>query len=322
MMEKETQKLKNKIIGLIMAVSLLSLSAQRVSAHDGQPPAPHDLWSAWNWDPFIVSSLLLAGWIYAAGVWELQQRTGGWRSALTWRAVSFAAGLFTIFLALISPLDALATALFSAHMIQHTLLIVVAPPLLVLGVSPAPFLLAFPQPARRKLGQWWQRTRWLRTVWQALTQPPVAWALSALALWAWHAPPLYQAALHNETLHTLEHLSFVGTSLLFWRGITRLGHGNLGMPALFTMALQGGLLGALLTFAPSPWYEAYASTTQAWGLTPLEDQQLAGAIMWVPMGTVYTLAALVLFMIRLAWIERAANQREGQRLSEVHHEQA
>jgi cytochrome c oxidase assembly factor CtaG len=302
-----------------MAVSLLSLSAQRVSAHDGQPPAPHDLWSAWNWDPFIVFSLLLAGCIYAAGVWELQQRTGGWRPALTWRALSFAAGLLTLFLALISPLDALATALFSAHMVQHMLLIVIAPLLLALsvGVSPAPFLRAFPQSAQRKLGQWWHRIAVLRPAWRALTQPPVAWALSTLVLWGWHAPPLYQAALQNETLHTLEHLTFLGTSLLFWREITRLGRGNLGTLALFTMALQGGLLGALLTFAPSPWYQAYAATTQAWSLTPLEDQQLAGAIMWIPMGTVYTLATLVLFMIRLAWIERAANQRDARYLIPV-----
>ena len=311
MMEIKTKKIRNRILGLVTAVFLISLSTQRASAHDGQPPAPHDLWSAWNWDPFIVFSLTLSGWIYAAGIRELRGRTGGQDAALHWRAASFAAGLFMLFLALISPLDALATALFSAHMIQHMLLIVVAPPLLVLGVSPAPFLLAFPKLTQRKVGQWWQRIAVLRAAWRTLTQLPIAWALSTLVLWAWHAPPLYQAALQNETLHTLEHLTFFGTSVLFWRGITRLSRGNLGTLALFTMALQGGLLGALLTFAPTPWYQAYASTTQAWGLSPLEDQQLAGAIMWIPMGTAYTLAALILFMIRLAWIERAANQREG-----------
>ena len=314
MMEIKMKKIRNRTMCLVMAVLLLSLSTQGASAHDGQPPAPHDLASAWNWDPFLVFSLTLSGWIYAAGMRELRGRTGGRDGALHWRAASFAAGLFTLFLALISPLDALATALFSAHMIQHMLLIVVAPPLLVLGVSPAPFLLAFPQSAQRKLGKWWHRLGWLKSVWRVLMQQQVAWALSALALWAWHAPRFYQAALENEALHMFEHLVFFSTSFFFWWTVTRQSGSSSGDPgilALFTTALQGGLLGALLIFAPTALYEAYASTTQAWGLTPLEDQQLAGAIMWIPMGTVYTLAALILFMVRLRWIERAANQREG-----------
>jgi putative membrane protein len=311
-MEKDTKKIRNGIRSLVMAALLISLSTQRASAHDGQPPAPHDLWSAWNWDPFIVSSLILSGWIYAAGVWERRRRTGGWYSMLSWRALSFAAGLFTLFAALISPLDALATALFSAHMIQHMLLIVIAPPLLVLGVSPAPFLLAFPQPAQRKLSLWWQRLRWLNPVGRALTQPLTAWTLNTLMLWVWHAPRLYQPALQNEILHILEHLIFVGTSLLFWKSITRWRRGDPGILALFTMALQGGLLGALITFAPTTWYEVYNSTTQAWGLTPLEDQQLAGAIMWIPVGMIYTLAALILLIIHLARIERTSNQGENQ----------
>jgi cytochrome c oxidase assembly factor CtaG len=127
-------------------------------------------------------------------------------------------------------------------------------------------------------------------------------------------PRLYQVALEKEALHMLEHLSFVGTSLLFWWTIIHVGarrrRGDPGILALFTMALQGGLLGALITFAPSPWYGVYNATTQPWGLLPLEDQQLAGAIMWIPVGTMYTVAALILLIIHLAWIERTANQRE------------
>jgi cytochrome c oxidase assembly factor CtaG len=140
-------------------------------------------------------------------------------------------------------------------------------------------------------------------------------------LWAWHAPLLYETALRSEIVHILEHLGLLGTALLFWwvivhpRGSTS-ARAEFGILALFTMALQSGLLGALLTFAPEPWYAAYAFTTQAWGLTPLEDQQLAGGIMWIPVGTVYTLAALALFLVRLAGIERTARQREIQRMGE------
>jgi putative membrane protein len=193
-------------------------------------------------------------------------------------------------------------------MVQHILLIVIVPPLLLLGVSPGSFLLAFASPVRGNLGQWWRRRRWLKAVWRALTQPMVAWALNILTIWVWHVPRLYQTALDNEALHMVEHVSFIGTSLLFWWTIkhpeAHQRRGDPGILALFTMALQGGLLGALITFAPTPWYTAHVLTTQPWGLSPLEDQQLAGAIMWIPVGMIYTVAALILFNIRLAWLER------------------
>jgi cytochrome c oxidase assembly factor CtaG len=190
------------------------------------------------------------------------------------------------------------------------LLIAIVPPLLVLGVSPGSFLLAFTSPVRRILGQWWHRMTLLQSAWHTLTQPLVAWALNILTLWVWHISRLYQTALENEAFHMLEHFCFVTTSLLFWWTVTRPSRGNPGILALFTMALQGGLLGALITFAPTPWYPVYALTTQSWGLSPLEDQQLAGAIMWIPAGIIYTVAALMLFSNRLVSIERQANQRE------------
>jgi putative membrane protein len=309
-------KTRFKMIGLILTLLFLLFANQTAAAHDGEPPAPHDLWGAWNWDPILVLSLVLCGWVYAAGLQKLGQRPRHSHSIISWRSISFAAGWITLFVALISPLDAVSTALFSAHMLQHMLLIVIAPPLLVLGVSPVPFLLAFDLPVRRTLGQYWQTITWLKPAWRALTWPPVAWAVHVLTLWVWHLPWLYQAALKNEALHILEHLSFIFSALLFWWTILRLrrdlGRGDPGILALFTMALQGGLLSALITFAPTPWYAAYASTTLPWGRTPLEDQQLAGAIMWIPVGTIYTLAALILLMFALTRIECKARQRENQ----------
>ena len=314
-MLKAVTTLKNIRNGLVLAFLLAICSTRIVRAHDGQPPAPHDLWSAWNWDFVVLVSLVLSACIYTAGVREQQRRAGARPRVLRWRAASFAAGLITLFVALISPLDALSTALFSAHMVQHMLLLVIVPPLLILGISPGSFLFAFDTLARRKLGQWWGRITKLKSMWRLFTHPVVAWGLNVFVLWTWHVPRLYQAALENEVLHLLEHLSFVTTSLLFWWTVLppekHLHRGDPGVLALFTMALQGGLLGALITFAPTPWYGAYAWTTQAWGLSPLEDQQLAGAIMWIPVGTIYTLAALMLFLRRLAWIDRIASQREG-----------
>jgi putative membrane protein len=197
-------------------------------------------------------------------------------------------------------------------MTQHMLLIVVAPPLLVLGVSPGSFMLGLSPSVRKQLGRWWHTTRHLKPAWHALTQPWAAWALNVLTVWIWHAPGLYQLTLENEALHILAHLGFISTSLLFWWVTMRPGRSDPSVISLFTMSLQCGLLGALITFAPTPWYVLYAATTQAWGLSPLEDQQLAGAIMWIPVGSIYTLAALILFVTHLARIERTSYQRENQ----------
>jgi putative membrane protein len=119
-----------------------------------------------------------------------------------------------------------------------------------------------------------------------------------VAVWVWHAPVLYQATLGSELVHTLQHASFLVTALLFWWALLRGHEGRVGRPAsviyLFTTAMHTSLLGALLTFSERLWYPLYDESTSAWGLTPLEDQQLAGLIMWVPAGLVYLIAALAL----------------------------
>ena len=132
-------------------------------------------------------------------------------------------------------------------------------------------------------------------VWRALSSPPVAWLLFAVVLWGWHLPALYEAALRNETVHAVEHLTLLLGVLLFWWVLlerTRPAHVRLGFAVayLFTTTLQSGVLGALITFSSQLWYPYYAPLTAAWGLTPLQDQQLAGIIMWLPGGAVFTAA--------------------------------
>ncbi len=296
-----------KLAGAIIMAAALSGPARAALAHPGQPPAPHDLWLAWNLEPAILLSLGLTAWAYARGRRARQPSRAG---------LSFAAGLLVLAAALISPIDALGSALFSGHMLQHMLLILVAAPLLVLGAPLGPLLLGLPRAAQLRLGGIWQSARWLRAAGHALAQPFVAWSLHALVFWAWHAPGLYQAALRSELVHGLEHLSLLGTALFFWwavlpaRGARPAAQG-LAVLLLFTMALQSGLLGALITFAPEAWYEAYRASTAAWGLTPLEDQQLAGASMWVASGAAYLLAALGVFAAWLNRIERAGLRDSG-----------
>jgi putative membrane protein len=212
-----------------------------------------------------------------------------------YEATAFLAGWVTLAIALVSPLHRLGGALFSAHMVQHELLMVVAAPLLVLGRPIIPFLWALPISWRRLAGEWAGLAP-VRGTWVLLTIPVVAWAVHALAIWLWHAPPLYQATLGNELVHAAQHVSFLGTGLLFWWALLHGREGRIGRPAaviyLFTTAMHTSLLGVLLTFSSRLWYPLYRATTMPWGLTPLEDQQLAGVIMWVPAGVAYLVAAL------------------------------
>jgi putative membrane protein len=277
-------------------------------AHDGAPPGPHDLWDAWDWDAALP--LAVAAFTYGRGVRILWRRAGVGRGVRRWQVAAFTAGLLALALALVSPLDALGSALFSAHMGQHMLLIVVVAPLLVLGRPVVPLLWALPPPAPRLLGGCWQRAAIVRRGWAWLTLPAVVWVLHVAALWVWHLPRLYQAALVDQRIHLAEHAILLGTALLFWWAVVhpgRTGAVAFGASsiAVFAMAMQGGLLGALMAFAPVAWYPAYASTVAAWGLTLLEDQQLAGMIMWAPAGLVYLAATLALLS---AWL-RAAERR-------------
>jgi putative membrane protein len=136
-----------------------------------------------------------------------------------------------------------------------------------------------------------------------------AWLGFTVALWAWHAPGLYQAALRDDAIHILEHLVFLLTAGLFWWALlkpTNAGEVRYGLavPYLFTTALQSGILGALMTFTSQPWYAYYASRVGAWGLTPLQDQQLAGLIMWLPGGLVFTALTIAYFAAWLQALER------------------
>ena len=189
-------------------------------------------------------------------------------------------------------------------MAQHLLLMVIAAPLLILAVPQIPLLWALPLSWRHKAGVW-QRRLALRQLWRALTLPLVAWMLHAGMMWLWHLPALYRAALNDPLIHALEHVSFLGSGLLYWWVIihprSRVEQGYNAL-SLFAMAMQSSLLGALMTFARVPWYPDYQATTAPWGLTPLEDQQLAGLLMWLPTGLVY-LAAIGYYLS--SWLREA-----------------
>jgi putative membrane protein len=212
------------------------------------------------------------------------------------QAGCFGLGWLTLVVALVSPIDASGAHLFSMHMVQHELLMVLAAPLLVLGRPLATWAWALSPPQRRTAGRLFASRGWSGP-WAALTDPLGAFALHAIALWAWHLPLAFDAALAHEGWHIAQHVSFLGTALFFWWSV--LGHDPRGRygpghsaASLFATMMHTGALGALLSLAPHPWYAAYVQPTLALGLDPAQDQQLGGLVMWVPAGLVYVVAAL------------------------------
>lgn len=312
-------------------------------AHDA--PTPLTLWAAWSWEPPLLAGLGLLAAGYGAGTARMWRGARAGRAALRRGAICFAGATLALLVALVSPLDALGHALFSAHMVQHLLLILVAAPLLVLA-RPLPALLWAVRGRGGPPG--WVRPA-LRPALALLRSPlfaPLAWALHAAALWAWHTPQLYDAAVASPLVHAAEHMAFYATALLFWwavlgtAGAGRLDAGA-GVIYVFAMAVQGSVLAALLTFAPASWYSAHGAGAVIWRLAHpggagpeglficgpvepaalaaalLEDQQLAGLLMWVPSGVVYALAALWLLARWLGEAERRAARREGRTYAEV-----
>jgi putative membrane protein len=289
-----------------------------VQAHEGKPHTFHDLWYTWGRDPFIIAGLALAGWLYWRGlrrVWRESSERG--RVVRRREAWAYGLGWLALFVALVSPLHPWGEVLFSAHMTQHEVLMLVAAPLLVLGRPLVPFLWALPARWRATVGGIGKQKP-AQAVWRALTNPLVAWAIHALALWVWHAPALFQATLKSDFVHTLQHMSFLGSALLFWWALIHGRRGLMGYGAavlyMFTTSVHSGVLGALITFTHSVWYPAYASSTASWGLTPLEDQQLGGLIMWIPAGLVYIIAGMALMVGWMRESERRVVQREKRAL--------
>jgi putative membrane protein len=264
-----------------------------VALHEGGPLAPHDAWGAWSGEPGVLLPLALGALVYAAGWRRLARRSRRRVRVRQREAGAFWAGWLVLALALVSPLHAMGGALLWAHMAQHELLMVVAAPLLVLGRPLLVSLWAFPRAGRRRLGGVLAR---LRPPARLLGRAEIAWVVHAAAILVWHSPALYDRTVSSELVHSVQHASFLGTALLFWWSVLiearhRSRHGA-ALLSLFTTAMYTGGLGALLTVAGSPWYRAYGPAAPAWGLTPLEDQQLAGLIMWVPAGASYLLATL------------------------------
>lgn len=298
---------------LLFVFYFLLSSFSFISAHEGKPHHPSDLPFTWGLDPLVIASLTVSGWLYLRGVRRLWREAATGRGIRRWEAACYGCGWLALFIALVSPLHPLGEVLFSAHMTQHELLMLVAAPLVVLGRPVIAFLWALPLKWARDVGSW-SKAKWFQRIWHSVTNPLTAWMIHAAALWVWHAPLLFQATLKSDLVHTLQHVCFLGSALLFWWALVHGPQGLMGYGAavlyLFTTSVHSGLLGALITFTGTVLYPAYNKTTASWGLTALEDQQLGGLIMWVPAGLVYIVAGLALCAGWMRESERRVLKRE------------
>lgn len=250
---------------------------------------------SWSWQPGVLLGLGLAAVAYAyafyhfrrQGRLERMMQQGLIKRSQPW---FFTAGLVTLFIALVSPIDSLSSILFIMHMTQHVLLIMVAAPLILLGL-PAPFLAPLVQNARVKAGLTW------------LTHPVVAFTLYNVTLLIWHLPDLYEAALRYDILHSLEHALFLGTALLSWwpllSSLPELP--RLAYPAqilyIFLMAIPAGILGAVLVFSGQAFYPTYIAAPRLGNFSAIADQQAGGLVMMVPSKAIYLVALTIIFFL-------------------------
>jgi putative membrane protein len=269
----------------------------------------------WTWPPLVVIALLMTALFYGLGIRKMLRRSGA-SKFLVLPTLWFTLGWISLVIALDSPLHELGEQLFWVHMTQHEILMLVSAPLLVLGRPLVPFLWAL-SPAWRERAANLRRARPFGTAWTTISAPLSAWLLSALALWVWHVPWLFDRTLSNDWIHAAQHTTFLVTALIFWwpvmNRIPSFGYGG-SLIYIFTTILHTSVLGALLTFAPRPWYSSYVITAPTWHLSALEDQQLGGLIMWIPAGTLLLIVALVLLV---KWMNQSQTRWQYTRLAEL-----
>ncbi len=272
-------------------------------------------WNTWTFDPLTVAGLLVLLALYSRGLWRSRGRSGGlfpW-----WRVGSFYTGWTALILGAVSPIDGLSSDLFLMHMVQHMLLMMVGPPLVLLGAPVVPVLRGLPKLLRDDLAIPLLQMRRVRKVLSFLASPLIAWLVFVFTLWIWHIPALYNEAVDNEALHFLQHAMFIGAATFFWWIAIdpvplkpRLSYG-LRLLYLFLATLQSTALAAIITLSEDVLFTYYEGVPRLWGLTPGEDQMIAGLVMWIPGAGIYFTALTVLFFVMLYRDNERMRRLEG-----------
>ncbi|MDX1613766.1 MAG: cytochrome c oxidase assembly protein [Candidatus Promineifilaceae bacterium] len=277
--------------------------------------------TSWDLRIGLLLLLFLLAVAYVRGWWRVRQRIqsrpGGrtdnrWQAASRWRPLAYVGGLFIMGLALMSPIDVLSGQLFTMHMVQHVLLVMVVPPLLLLA-NPLPFFLwGLPKRIRLRVAELFKPEARFRYWLKRTTGAGVVWMLYVIFYWGWHDPNAYDLALRNALVHDLEHITFFGTSLLFWWHVIGAGprvHRPFSRPARFAYLISAipinMFAGIAIAFAQEPLYSYYEAMPRLWGLSVMDDQRIAGVIMWVPGSMMYMIGALALVA---AWLQNESTK--------------
>jgi cytochrome c oxidase assembly factor CtaG len=300
----------------VKRIAFITLTlASPARAHGGHT---HPELPGWSFEPWAVIPLALSLLLYLCGFARLLRRADNSASAVRRNAMLFILGWLVLAGATMSPLHEGGERSFTLHMIEHELIMLVAAPLIVLSRPLGTMIWSIPGGARSGLSTWARRGM-LYWLWRHATTPVTATVVQILVIWLWHAPALFELALRHDGWHIVQHICFLLSALLFWWAMLfgRVGRAGYGVAAmcLFITSLAGGALGALMTFAVSPWYADYAAMGMGLlGLTPEEDQQLAGLLMWIPGGMIHAGAALVML---IRWLDRGSGRLPPTRSAEL-----
>jgi putative membrane protein len=268
------------------------------------PLSIQDALQSWTIPVWLTLATLLVACVYLRG-W-LHLRTTSKNVLPAWRAFSFLLGLFLIWAAVGSPLAAFDEEMLTVHMVQHLLLMTIAPLLMLAGAPVMPLLHGLPRKfVQSILGPWLRRPA-VQWIGRTLSEPALGWLAAAGALVGWHVPSAFTLALHSEGWHVAEHATFLAAGFLFWWPVVQpwpsvpVWPRWTMLPYLFSATLPCDMLSAFLAFCDRVVYPAYLSTPRPFGISALEDQQCAGALMWTCVTFVYLVPATILTLQLLA----------------------
>lgn len=276
-------------------------------------PLARALLSSWEWRPEVLVILVPLGVMYLVGWWRLRRHSAHQKLANWWRLASYQGGLGVIAISLMSPIDRLGGQLFFMHMVQHMLMIMFAAPLLLLA-DPFPFFLwSLPMRLRLPVARLFERDSPFRRALIKATQPGVAWLVFLTVYLGWHDPNAYNAALSYEWVHNLQHITFFLASLLYWWPIVGCApHIHPRFPVWGKLAYLIGTIppnmaiGVSIAFSTEVLYTYYLSAPRVWSFTVLQDQQLAGAIMWIQGSEMYI--TVTLFVLGRLFMTKGTGQ--------------